>query len=186
MFKGFSTLSDLFTSGFPVPQSVVNRVLPLAIRDVEEIESLRVEAGEGHFDAVARVAKTVAGKRLTADATVRFRFADVSISLGEQRVTLEQVGGVTLEGQGLAGKIAATVAEAVVLGLLRVDPVRAAAGGMPSVEREGNRYRIDLAPMLPPGWNARLDKPWMKLGKVRAIHPEPGRFRVVLGSTLGL
>lgn len=169
----------LFTEGVPVPEAVVNRALPMALRQAPELERLTVAAGPEWFDAQARVRH--AGRLV--DVTLRLAFEDVSVSLDEQRVVLRQIGTPSVAVEG--GLIASLVAGAVVRAVLRLGPHAAPRAGRPHVTREGDLYRIDLAPMLPEGWNARLDQPWMKLGKVRAIRCEPGRFRVVLGSTLG-
>lgn len=164
----------------PVPEQVINAVLPQVVKDVKEVRRICIAVRDGTFDVKVRLNKEVLLMDMNADVSIRFTVEAARISADEQWVKLRQDGPLNLRGHDVIDKIAAAVAEAILFSLLDIDPVEAAVGRLPNIQRDGDCYRIDLSTMLPADWNDHLRKPWMRLGHVHAISCRPNRFELVV------
>lgn len=178
------TASFLKNPSIPIPEEDINRVLPYAIQDVKEIQSLRVAVYDGYFDATAHLSTEVLYMNMQADATVRFAIEEACISVDEQWIVLRQVGKVVLRGHDLVDEIAASVIEAILFSLLDIDPVAAATQGLPNVRRDKDRYHVDISTMLPADAVAKYRKPWMRAGRIREILCKPQCLELMIAIKL--
>jgi hypothetical protein len=136
--RGLSQLRDGFE--IPIPEAVVNGTLSHFIRESEEIEQAAVRIADGQFEL-----RAVVRKKGRLNATLRFAVEEVMLDENEQWIELRQLSPAEIVGGGLTGRLLAYVITSVIIAVLRIDPVDVALRDTKGIEREGDRFRIDLA-----------------------------------------
>jgi hypothetical protein len=164
------------TGVVPVPQDAFNHALRHLIKDADDIESLSVAIADGYFDVLAHVTPTVVGMSVNADVTLRISIERAAISVDVQEITLRRHGPLAIRGHELTDRIVATIIEAMVVRIFRIDPVGFAVERLPNVQREGDLFHVDAAPMLPDDVASRIQSPLFRWAHVTEILCQDERF----------